>query len=285
VKKHLNGLLLAALALAGCADDGKDTGSAAKAGESPIAVGGKEAGGDFKADCFDCAVDGPGAFIETGVADKAFWSVGNTWQVMYLLRTDARTQMQPMDLEQVAKPTAGLVVLDFTVIELGEHTIGGQTRKTATIRITQGEPRGAVSQAVAADELVQADAYTKRIDLVLNDLWQAVSVTEYNRDYPEGRLVKVDPRQALTGLDTAFPYVVPNAYVGASEEPLPALPEALAAAAVVANAQYTARTYFHFDLKGHGYAQSEHVFWAKGEPWPYLVETANATGVLVSYNW
>lgn len=281
--KMLSGLI-AALALVGCTDDGKESGEATK-GETPIEVGSKEVGGDFKADCFDCAVDGPGAFIETQVADKAFWSVGDTWQVVYLLRTDARTQMQPLDFEQLAKPEAGLTVLDFTVVELGEHTIGGQVRKTATIKITPGALRGSVSQVVDQSELVQADSYTKRIDLVLNDLWQAVSVTEYNLDFPEGRLAKVDPRQALTGLDTAFPYVVPNAYVGATQADLPALPEALQAVAASANPQFTARKYFHFDLKGQGYGVSEHVFWAKGEPWPFLVETANATGVLVSHNW
>ena len=52
-----------------------------------------------------------------------------------------------------------------------------------------------------------------------------------------------------------------------------------------ANSSYTARDYFHFDLKGRGYDLSEQVFWAKGEPWPFLVETPGATGVLVSHNW
>ncbi|MEZ4468783.1 MAG: hypothetical protein R3F43_31235 [bacterium] len=202
--KNLKVLLVATLALAGCTDEGKATAEGSKGDEAPVVTGGKEAGGDFKADCFDCAVDGPGAFVETGISEKPFWKVGDAWQVLDQLKSDARTQMQPMELEQVAKPAVGLVVVDFQVIELGEHVIGGQTRKTATLKITQGAPRGGVSQVIGQDELVQVDQFTQRIDLVLNDLWQPVSVTEYTRDYPNGRLVKQDPRAALAGNDSAF---------------------------------------------------------------------------------
>ncbi|MCB9548302.1 MAG: hypothetical protein H6706_21030 [Myxococcales bacterium] len=283
--KNLKVLLVAMLALAGCTDEGKSSAGDDKGAAAPVETRGKEAGGDFKADCFDCAVDGPGAFVELGISEKPFWKVGDAWQVLYQLKSDARTQMQPMELEQVAKPAVGLVVLDFQVIELGEHVIGGQTRKTATVKITQGSPRGGVSQVVSADEMVQVDQFTQRIDLVLNDLWQPVSVTEYTRDFPNGRLVKQDPRAALASNDSAFPYVVPNAYVGAAAEALPALDGVLAEVAAAANSSYTARDYFHFDLKGRGYDLSEQVFWAKGEPWPFLVETPGATGVLVSHNW
>jgi hypothetical protein len=280
--KYLFGLMISALALTGCADDGSGVGNGAKTDDvTPVEVGGKESGSGFKADCFDCAVDGPGAFIETGISDRAFWKVGDTWQVAYELHSDARTQMQPLELLQEAKPTVGLTVLDFTVIETGEHVIGGETRKTATIKITQGQGRGTVGQTIG--EQVAVDGFTQRIDLVLNDLWQPVSVREYTKAYPNGRTVKQDPRKALVNLDSAFPYVVPNAYVGADKKALPELSAELSAVAEAGTSQFATREYFHFDLAKFGL--SEEVYWGADEPWPFLVQSATATGVLVSHNW
>lgn len=282
--KYLFGLMITALACVGCTDDGSSGGESGAKGEAaPVEVGGKESGAGFKADCFDCAVDGPGAFIETGVSSREFWKVGDSWQVAYELHSDARTQMQPLDFLQETKPSVGLTVLDFTVTELAEHVIGGQARKTARIKITQGQPRGSVSQAIPGDQLVQVDAQTHRIDLVLNDLWQPVSVTEFNAQYPNGRTVKQDPRKALVALDSAFPYVVPNAYVGAEKGALPELSPALDAVASAATAQYASGEYFRFDLSKFGL--QEEVYWGSDQPWPFLVRTATATGVLVSHNW
>lgn len=282
--KYLFGLMITALACVGCSDsDGTGVGNGAKAEATPVEVGGKESGGGFKADCFDCAVDGPGAFIETGISDRAFWKVGDSWQVAYELHSDARTQMQPLDLLQEAKPSVGLTVLDFTVTAIDSHVIGGETRKTATIRITQGAPRGNVTQAIDAEQMVKVDGQTRQIDLVLNDLWQPVSVTEYNAQYPTGRTVKQDPRKALVNLDSAFPYVVPNAYVGAEKAALPALSPELTAVAEAASTQASSGEYFHFDLKKFGL--EEQVYWGAEQPWPFLVRTATATGVLVSHNW
>lgn len=281
--KYLFGLMITAFALVGCTDDGASGGEGAKDEAAPVEVGGKESGAGFKADCFDCAVDGPGAFIETGISSREFWKVGDSWQVAYELHSDARTQMQPLEFLQEAKPSVGLTVLDFTVTELAEHVIGGQTRKTATIKITQGQPRGSVSQVIGGDQMVQVDAQTHRVDLVLNDLWQPVSVTEYNSQYPNGRTVKQDPRKALINLDSAFPYVVPNAYVGASKGQLPELSPALAAVAEAATSQYASAEYFRFDMQKFGL--DEQVFWGAEQPWPFLVHTATATGVLVSHNW
>ena len=284
MKNFLFGLMTAAMAmsLGGCTDDG-GSGTAAKTEATPAVVGGKESGAGFKADCFDCAVDGPGAFIETGISSRDFWKVGDTWQVAYELYSDSRTQMQPLDLLQEKKPTVGLTVLDFTVIATGEHVIGGETRKTATIKIVQGQPRGNVSQAIDAEQFVAVDGNTRRIDLVLNDLWQPVSVREYTPQYPNGRTVKQDPRKALINLDSAFPYVVPNAYVGASKAALPALSDALTEVAQAGTSQFADREYFQFDLSKFGLTET--VFWGADEPWPFLVQTANATGVLVSHNW
>lgn len=281
--KTLFSLMISALALTGCSEkDGTGAGNRAKSeNATPVEVGGKESGAGFKADCFDCAVDGPGAFIETGISDRAFWRVGDTWQVAYELHSDSRTQMQPLELLQEAKPSVGLTVLDFTVIEIGEHVIGGETRKTATIKITQGQARGSVSQVIG--EQVKVDGVTQRIDLVLNDLWQPVSVREYTTAYPNGRTVKQDPRKALVNLDSAFPYVVPNAYVGAEKKALPPLSNALTDVAEAGMSQFAAREYFFFDLAKFGLTEA--VYWGADEPWPFLVQTATATGVLVSHNW
>ena len=283
MKTFLFGLMTAALAMGGCTDDSDSGNAGAKTEATPVAVSGKESGAGFKADCFDCAVDGPGAFIETGISSRDFWKVGDSWQVAYELHSDARTQMQPLELLQEKKPTVGLTVLDFTVVETGEHVIGGETRKTATIKIVQGQPRGNVSQAIDADQFVTVDGNLQRIDLVLNDLWQPVSVREYTTQYPNGRTVKQDPRKALVNLDSAFPYVVPNAYVGASQGTLPALSDALTEVAQAGMSQFADREYFQFDMSKFGLTET--VFWGADEPWPFLVQTPTATGVLVSHNW
>ena len=47
---------------------------------------------------------------------------------------------------------------------------------------------------------------------------------------------------------------------------------------------YADSKYTHFDLDGSGYEAGEHVFWAKGDAWPFMVRTSSATGVLISQN-
>ncbi len=241
---------------------------------------GAAAGG--KADCFNCNENGPGAFQELGIRD-AFWKVGNTWQVAYLLHADTRAQKEPMKLQQPAKTDAGLVVLNFEVVEVGEH-VSTEARATAVIRITQGEAAGTIGTLVEEDE-IRLDEVTAKIDLEIDDLWRPVAVTEYSGPrghFPNGRTITADPREAVRSLGGSFPYVVPNAIVGAPQEPLPELPAQLAEIAQLARSGYADQEYSHFDLDDAGYEAGEHVYWAKGDLWPFLVRTSSATGILIN---
>lgn len=277
-------LVLAATAFAGCSDETQSKDSADKAPATPASVGTKDVfNGTYKADCIDCTEDGPNAFVQLGLGDR-FWKVGDTWQVAYQLRSDTRVQMEPMKLQQKAIEDVGLVVLDFEVIGLGARETGGVERQTAKIKITQGEARGNASALLSGNTL-KIDGVTARVDLELDDLLRPVTVTEYSGpqgQFPNGLVTQVDPRHALRSLDSAFPYVVPNAYLGAEKTTLPAVPEALAGVAEVTRADYQSASYFFFDLEGRGLESAERVYWRAGDLWPYLVETPYATGILVN---
>ncbi len=273
-------MLVAAFAIVGCSDDATDEVKETAPAETGSKDRGAVAGG--KADCFNCNENGPGAFQELGLRDS-FWKVGNSWQVAYVMHTDTRAQKAPMKLEQPAKTDAGLVVLNFEVIDVGEF-VSTETRPTAVIRITQGTAAGTIGTLIDADE-IRLDEVTAKIDLELDDLWRPVSVTEYSGPrghFPNGRTITADPREAVRSLGGSFPYIVPNAFVGAPMESLPELPPVLAEIAGLARADYADTKYTHFDLDGTGYSAGEHVFWAKGDLWPFLVRTSLATGVLIS---
>ncbi len=279
------GTLVLALAVAGCS--GESGGGAApeddKGVEAPVEVGGKEVARGDKADCLDCDLSGPHAFAQLRLGQR-FWKVGDAWQVAWLLRADNRVQMQELQFQQPIKTEVGLTLLDFRVIELGSHTADGREHATATIRITQGQATGSLSELLAGRQ-VQVDELTAQVDLVIDEFLRPVSVTEYSGPrgaFPNGRTFRSDPRQAVRSLDTSFPYVVPNAYLGAARQSLPALPETLAPVAAAARPDYETGSYFFFDLQGRGLESAERVYWAPGDLWPFYVETPGAIGVLVS---
>lgn len=281
--KFLYGLLIAATALIGCTDDADD-GAGSKGPETAVETGGKNVFNSegYKADCIDCSETGANAYIQAGLGDR-FLKAGDKWQVAYLLRTDTRVQMQPMQLQQQVKAEVGLIMLDFEVTENGTTMVGSQERATATIKITQGQARGSVAELVV-DKEIRADEVTARIDLVLDDLLRPVSVTEYSGErgaFPNGQTRQLDPRETIRSISYAFPYVVPNVHVNATEASLPELPEALAKIAESTRPGYGDKKYLFFDLADRGLESAERVYWARGDLWPYLVETPEATGVLV----
>jgi hypothetical protein len=284
---------LAASATAAC-DDATSTGSAGPeaAGPDEKAAGeaadpsGKDtlASAGYKADCLDCDPEGPNALTQLGLRGE-FWKVNDRWQVAYLMRADTRVQMQDMPFQAEIKPEAGYVVLDFKVAARGTASIGGRERDTATLEITQGQARGSVSQLITPEKTLAVTEVVERMELVLDDLLRPVSVTSYSGprgDFPNGLTVQFDPRNVVRSLDASFPYVVPNAYLNAEKVSLPELPETLAAIAEATSPGYRDRQYFHFDLAGRGLDSGEQVYWAAGEPWPFLVITPSATGVLVA---
>lgn len=281
--KYTLAVLMAAFALGGCNSD-SSTDSEEKAPATAGEVGTKDVfNGGYKADCLDCAEDGPNAFVQLGLGDR-FWKTGDAWQVVYVVRSDNRTQMQPMQLEQKAIEDVGLVVLDFEVIGIGAHSTAGVERATAKIKITQGEARGNAGAAIEGGT-IKVDQITARIDLELDDLLRPVSVTEYSGpegQFPNGQTTQLDPREALRNMDSAFPYVVPNAYLDASKTALPELPEQLKPVADASQADHKDAQYFFFDLEGKGLESAERVYWRAGDAWPYLVETPYATGILVN---
>ncbi len=277
--------LVIALALGGCnessSSNSNGSNSEEKGAGAPVELGGK--GGvnaGFKADCIDCAEDGDNAFVQLGLGSR-FYKAGDSWQVAYQLRSDSRVQMQQLDLLQKVDPDVGMVVLDFKVLDTSTRSIGGNERATARIEITQGEGRGSMGQLIQGKE-IRVDEQATKIVLELDDLLRPVSVTEFGGAYPNGQTRQLDPREALRDLDSAFPYVVPNAYLNAPQVDLPELSETLGKMALVASPDYAAPSYFHFDLKGRGLESAEQVYWAEGDLWPFLVETPYATGVLVS---
>ncbi len=270
-------LALAALFAAGCSSTEEDKVEAV--GETGGKDRGAVAGG--KADCIDCSEDGPGAFQELGLGD-AFWKVGQSWQVAYLMHTDTRAQHKAIEQVGQAKANSGLVVLDFEVVDVGEHA-STVTRPTVIIRITQGTALGSVGELLAGRE-IRIDEVTAKIDLEIDDLFRPVALTEYSGprgDFPNGRTIATDPREAVRSVGTSFPYLVPNAHLNAEKVSLPELPPELAEIADLTTQNYGDREYSHFDLDAAGYNAGEHVFWAAGDLWPYLVRTQTATGILI----
>jgi hypothetical protein len=264
------------------AGDDKAAGEAADPGSKDLL---SSAG--YKADCIDCDPDGPNALTQLGLRGE-FWKVNDRWQVAYLMRSDTRVQMQDLPLQAEVPGTladAGFVVLDFKVQARGTASIGGRERETATLAITQGRAQGSVSRLITAENELAVSEVVERMELVLDDLLRPVSVTSYSGprgDFPNGLTMQLDPRQVVRSLEPSFPYVVPNAYLHAEKKPLPELPEALAAIAQATRPGYRDVQYYHFDLDGRGTDSSEQVYWAAGDPWPFLVETPNALGVLVA---
>lgn len=273
-----------ALLAAGCSDS--TTESSDSTGGEQEATSGKDvfATGGYKADCYDCDPEGDSAVIQLGVAER-FWKPGDFWQVAYQLKTDRRVERQALGLVQ-SKVDVGLVVLNFEVTDTGTTTVGDVERKTATIRITQGDANGQLADLFDqfSTENVRIDENTQKIELVIDDLLRPVSVTEFNRSYPNGKTFQADPAQVLRGIGSDFPYVVPNAYLGANKTSLPALPTAIEAIATATKSGYQGREYFLFDMGTQGNA-GELVYWAAGDPWPYYVETPYAAGVLVNSNF
>lgn len=289
------GTLALAAAVFGC-DDATRTDTEGTAGAGDEKAGGEAAdpsskdllsSAGYKADCIDCDPTGPNALTQLGLRGE-FWKVNDRWQVAYLMRSDTRVQMQDLPLQAAGPGTladAGFVILDFKVQSRGTASIGGRERDTATLEITQGQAQGSVSRLITAQNELAVNEVMERMELTLDDLLRPVSVTSYSGprgDFPNGLTVQLDPRQAVRSLDASFPYVVPNAYLHAEKRDLPVLPEALAAIAQATRPGYRDVQYYFFDMSGRGSDSTEQVYWGVGDPWPFLVETPNAIGVLVA---
>jgi len=239
---------------------------------------GTEAGG--KEDCIGCDPEGPSAFEQLGLGD-GFWQVGDSWQVVYLLKTDSRVQMQPMEFGQQERPDAGMTVLSFEVTEIYSVEVEGVLRPAATIVITQTQAAGQLRQHVEAVE-IQADANVEQISLVIDDLFRPISITEFDANHPNGLYIQADTDAIARSAGNGFPYVVPNVSVDHATAPLPILPPELHVVAADMRQGYDTQDYAYFDIGGFGSFASESVYWAQGDLWPFYVETEFAAGILVS---
>lgn len=262
-------ILLAALLLAGCASD--DAAPVEGVGNGSTESGGKE-------DCVDCDPDGPSAFEQLGLGD-GFWQPGDSWSVAYLLRTDDRVQMQPMEFGQAQRSDAGMVVLTFEVTDVFSVEVGGTLRPAATIAIEQTLADGTVQQHIEAVE-IQADSQTNRIELTIDDLFRPVGVTEFDASYPNGRYFEQGGSVARNTTN-GFPYVVPNVHLDPTTTTLPVLPPELHVIAEEVRSGYEAETFKYFNMDGFGLDSAEVLYWAEGDLWPFYVETPFAVGVLI----
>ncbi len=258
-------ILLAALLLAGCAADTQAPVEVAETDNT--APGGK-------GDCVDCDPTGPSAFEQLGLG-TGFWTPGQSWQVVYLLKTDDQVQMQPMGFGQEIRPNSGMVVLDFEVTELFTIEDGDVQRPAATIRISQTVADGSLRQFVEAVE-IQADDSTNEIALTMDDLFRPIGVTEFTEQNPNGRYFEQDGDSVVRNTSNGFPYVVPNVHLDPATSVVPALPPELHVIAEDVRAGYDTEVLSVFELG------DETVYWAEGDLWPFYVETPFAVGILTS---
>ncbi|RMG21572.1 MAG: hypothetical protein D6729_00485 [Deltaproteobacteria bacterium] len=254
------------------------------------AVGSKEdafAGGDIKADCFDCDPnDLRSAFEQADLGRTGFYRRGTTWTVAFQFRTDHRNEMNALrgpDTIVEGGDAGDTYLFEYRVASLGTRVFGDYKRPTATIEIQQAASAGPLAGLVAEDRL---DRYTYQMDLIMNDLFQGVAKVYYDARYPHGHYVELGEGARVRSAADPFPVFVPDVTVAAPEtRSLPPLSPSLEAIAVKAaevgwlpadwkTAEYR---YFEFDLEGG----TEAVYWRKGDLWPSFVTSWQGDALLV----
>ena len=274
--KRTSALLIVVLvALWGCsADDGglKD--------DTQLKVG--------KGDCPDCDPHGGSAFEQADMGLR-FYAVGDAWKFAWQFKVrndmarEALTVDQlpddpsefPMVQEDRQVSISAPFLFEYSVLKVDQRKLDNVIRDVARIRIEQAA--GATADLYSQDRL---DRHEFALEFELDDLLRPLRETFFNRQYPHGKVIEVEKISALSGLESGpslFPHVVPRVLVADAADAAPAMTPELEAIADAQSAGWRDASYRKYE-----FANGDLVYWAKGQVWPFYMDTQQGFGLLVS---
>ncbi len=248
----------------GCGDDSKNTTTDPQVGAG-------------KADCPDCDPSGPNAFKQANVAD-GFYAKGDTWQVAYRFNRVNLFEKREQLLFEDTILESEVYLFNYEVLSNDEDTFDNVKRELATIRVSQATPSGANADLFNAERL---DTYEHKVEFMINDLLDPVEEVTFNRDYPNGKTIRLDAKSNLKTGASVFPRTIPRLLVnGGIDSPAPELPADLRDVVDAMMPSWSSMTYLKYVFDN-----GDTVYWAKEGDilWPFYVETTRGAGVLVSW--
>ncbi|MFT7622922.1 MAG: hypothetical protein ACI9WU_002097 [Myxococcota bacterium] len=266
--------LALSLAFVGCAkDDGEVIDPASLIGGDERPAG--------KADCPNCDETGPNAFIQAGLETR-FYKGGDKWHVAFQFRN--RGMMGKEDvLFADAETQSGIFLFEYEALRVRNDVFrtsdgGDQRREVVEIAVTQVDPAKVGLDGAGYFESERLDRQQHKVHFTMNDLTDALEVTYFDRQYPNGHTVQAPRNSALSLTDSIFPVNVPrllrgSASVIGSEVHLPQDLEVIANSL---DATWRDRSYKRF-----AFENGDIVYWAKGYLWPFYIENAQGRGLLI----
>lgn len=264
-------ILVAGLALvfAGCAKDDAET-----ADENVPA-----AGAAGKADCPNCDPAGAGAFEQAGL-DARWYNAGDKWHVAFQFTNNGSASRTDFILptQNDAWTRSDLFLFEYEALRATEDVFQNQWRPVIEISVRQVEVAEAgLGGAESFFGTQRVDTYQHKVHFRMNDLTDAIDVTYFGRDYPNGRTVAAPSKGALALGDSIFPVNVPRLLVGGADVVAPTLPQELANLADSLLPGWRDRTF-----KKYTFDNGDVVYWEKGYLWPFYVENSQGRGLLLN---
>lgn len=250
--------------------------------ESILAADMRPVGYAGKADCPNCDPNGPNAFAQADISSR-WYTPGDGWQVAFQFRN--RGVMSKTDFLRPTKgdewTKSGVFLFGYRVtrsLDADEYTYG---RKAVEIEVDQLDPAQVAIGSTYLDtlgyfETERLDTHEFKLAFRMNDLTDAIDVTYYNRNYPNGRTLPASNKYSLSLPSSIFPVNVPRLLVNEPWVTAPKLPQDLEVLANAIDAGWTNRAYKKFEFKN-----GDRVFWAAGDPWPFYIENSQGRGLLL----
>lgn len=247
-----------------------------------------------KGDCPDCDPAGPSAFEQANMGLR-FYVPGDNWKVAYQFKVRSDMMHEGLKAQQLPEDPSELpMIQEERRVEVSQpylfgyyvskvdsrkfHVDGGNDvmRDVALVRVEQGVPTDANLYSMQ-----RLDTHEFALEFELDDLLRPQSETYYNTEYPHGRSVEVDQESSLSGLDrgsSTFPHTVPRVLTTSVESAAPAMTPELEAIADATVPGWRGATYLKYE-----FANGDLVFWAKGQLWPFFVDSVQGYGLLVEH--
>lgn len=244
---------------------------------SDPASGGDPAKPVAKGDCPNCDPAGPGAFVQAEL-DTRWYVPGDKWHVAFQFRNRGM-----MSREDFLRPTqkdqwvySGAFLFEYVAVAASSDEFGGQMRDIIEIEVTQVNPYDVGLGEVGYFETERVDTHEHKVRFRMNDMTDALDVTYFGRQYPNGLTVAAPSKAALSLPTSLFPVNVPRLLVGGANVVAPELPDMMALIGDSLDSEWRTRSY-----KRYVFRNGDVVYWAPGFLWPFYIENAQGRGLLI----
>ena len=230
-----------------------------------------------KADCPNCDPSGSTAFVQAGLETR-WYRPGDKWHVAFQFqnRNDVNKEDILLATQRDEWTKSGVFLFQYEALTASEDEFNNQIRDIISIGVRQVDPAEVNLDGAGYFESERLDTHTHRVSFRMNDLTDALDITEYSRRYPNGRTTLAPSNAALSLNSNIFPVNVPRLLVGGADVTAPELPQDLRIIADSMDAGWAERTYKKYDFRN-----GDVVYWAKGYLWPFFIENAQGRGLLI----